>query len=209
MVTRDCQAKIAKTTIRLFKSYFVLYAREKNRFGITWGNEINTFFNKPSISRNSWFPKNYQNVVTLWSSRCKWVSFFIGTDLKIFGITSLAHQWMLCSEWVPSESESKQLIKTSYFSICNPHHPSPSINVLWSKKLSVCKKQIHQDIFNLLQLLPWLKYYSSIHNVYFSRETSESGEKYAQIKHCLRVKTVQNSSKEIYCLILMWEHNRA
>ncbi len=30
-----------------------------------------------------------------------------------FSITSLAHQWILCSEWVPSEWESKQLIKTS------------------------------------------------------------------------------------------------
>ncbi len=29
-----------------------------------------------------------------------------------FSITSLAHQWILCSEWVPSESESKQLIET-------------------------------------------------------------------------------------------------
>ncbi len=27
--------------------------------------------------------------------------------------TSLAHQWILCSEWVPSEWESKQLINTS------------------------------------------------------------------------------------------------
>ncbi len=28
-------------------------------------------------------------------------------------LASLAHQWILCSEWVPSESESKQLLKTS------------------------------------------------------------------------------------------------
>ncbi len=27
-------------------------------------------------------------------------------------ITSHAHQWILCSEWVPSEGESKQLTKT-------------------------------------------------------------------------------------------------
>ncbi len=32
---------------------------------------------------------------------------------RICSITSLAHQWTLCSEWVPSEWESKQLIKTS------------------------------------------------------------------------------------------------
>ncbi len=40
--------------------------------------------------------------------------------LEKCSIRSLAHQWMLCSEWVPSEWESKQLIKTSqsqsYFS---------------------------------------------------------------------------------------------
>ncbi len=29
--------------------------------------------------------------------------FLIGTDLEKLIITSLAHQWILCSEWVPSE----------------------------------------------------------------------------------------------------------
>ncbi len=37
----------------------------------------------------------------------------IRTDLEKISITSLAQQWILCSEWVPSEWESKQLIKTS------------------------------------------------------------------------------------------------
>ncbi len=36
-----------------------------------------------------------------------------GTDLEKFSIPSQAHQWIFCSEWVPSEWESKQLIKTS------------------------------------------------------------------------------------------------
>ncbi len=45
--------------------------------------------------------------------RCRWVCFFIKTDLEKFSITSLAHQWILCSEWVPSKWESKQLIKTA------------------------------------------------------------------------------------------------
>ncbi len=45
--------------------------------------------------------------------RFRWVCFFMRTDLEKYSITSLAHQWMLCSEWVPSEWESKQLIKTS------------------------------------------------------------------------------------------------
>ncbi len=40
-----------------------------------------------------------------------WVCFFIRTDLESFGIISLAHQWILFSKWVPSDWESKQLIK--------------------------------------------------------------------------------------------------
>ncbi len=38
----------------------------------------------------------------------------IRTDFQKCIITSLAYQWKLCSEWVPSEWESKQLIKTSH-----------------------------------------------------------------------------------------------
>ncbi len=37
---------------------------------------------------------------------------------------------------------------------------------------------------------------------------SESGVKYAEIKHRLQAKTVQNSSKQICVWILMWEDNR-
>ncbi len=35
--------------------------------------------------------------------KCRWVCFFIRTDLEKFSITALAQQWILCSEWVPSE----------------------------------------------------------------------------------------------------------
>ncbi len=38
---------------------------------------------------------------------------FSSSDLEKCSIASLAQQWMLCSEWVPSEWESKQLINTS------------------------------------------------------------------------------------------------
>ncbi len=37
----------------------------------------------------------------------------MGTDLEKCSITLLAHQWILCSEWVPPKGEPKQLIKTS------------------------------------------------------------------------------------------------
>ncbi len=52
----------------------------------------------------------------------------------------------------------------------NPHH------FLWSEKLHVCKKQIHQDVFNF-KLSCLVKY---VHDIAFSSEnvaSSESGEK--------------------------------
>ncbi len=63
--------------------------------------------------------------------------FFSSTNLEKFSIKSFVQQWILCSEWVPSKRESKQLIKKI---TSNPHHSSPSINVLRSKKLHVYKK---------------------------------------------------------------------
>ncbi len=35
--------------------------------------------------------------------RCRLLCFFIGTDWEKFSIISLAHQWILCGEWVPSK----------------------------------------------------------------------------------------------------------
>ncbi len=40
------------------------------------------------------------------------LNLFIHVDLEKCSIALLAHQWVLSSEWVPSEWESKQLIKT-------------------------------------------------------------------------------------------------
>ncbi len=45
--------------------------------------------------------------------RCRRGAFLIRTDMEKVIIASLAHQWIICSEWVPSEWESKQLLKTS------------------------------------------------------------------------------------------------
>ncbi len=100
---------------------------------------------KGVLYRNS-SPKN-ENALNIYPLSghlgCRWVCFFTGTDLEKYSMTSLAHQWILCSEWVPSEWESKQLIKTSQWYTSNPHHSSPSINLLWIEKLCVCKKQLH------------------------------------------------------------------
>ncbi len=56
--------------------------------------------------------------------RCRGVS---SSDLEKCSIISLAQQWMLCSEWVPSEWESKQLIKTSQ--LYTPVHQLTSCEV--------------------------------------------------------------------------------
>ncbi len=56
------------------------------------------------------------------------------TDLEKFSITSLAHQWILCSEWVPSEWETKQLIKK--------HHNNPQV----THKTPVHQLKVHQAI---------------------------------------------------------------
>ncbi len=63
--------------------------------------------------------------------RFRWV-----LDLEIWrkcSIPSLAHQWILWSEWVPSEWESKQLIKTSQKSRSNTHHSTPvhQLRMVW------------------------------------------------------------------------------
>ncbi len=62
------------------------------------------------------------------------VDFSIGTDLEKFCITTLAHEWILCSEWVPSEWV-QTADKNNDF--------SQSLNSLWSEKPCFCKKRIH------------------------------------------------------------------
>ncbi len=99
-------------------------------------------------------------------------------------------------KWVPLELDFKQLIKKSQSSR-NQHISSSSSNISWSEKLQVCKKLNK----SLRHFYFWLKYELSIHNIALSSEkgiVSESGEKYAQIKHSfVKVQTVQNSSKQI------------
>ncbi len=78
-------------------------------------NTNETNLNMQYIFLKNSSPKN-ENLLQMYSpsdhSRCRWVSFFIWTDLEKFSITTIAHQCN-CSEWVPSEWEFKQLIKTS------------------------------------------------------------------------------------------------
>ncbi len=94
-------------------------------------------------------------------------------------ITSLAHQWILCNEWLPSEwvrMADKNIII---------HTKSTQIQSKWNKS----------NIF-LPSLFPSK---NPISITAFSSEKvvlSESREKYAQIEHRLQAKTVQNSSKK-------------
>ncbi len=96
---------------------------------------------------------------------CRWVCLFFRTDLEKCSITSLAHQWMLCSEWVPSEWESKQMIKTLQSSTSNPHHSRTSVNVLWSQKLKLANPSLRRFSFK------WVLFDKIwVHNNAFSSE---------------------------------------
>ncbi len=75
--------------------------------------------------------------------------------IKIFNIvlilsyTSLGQHWIFWSEWVPSERESKQLMKNCN----NSHHSSPSINIhnglwiFWTEEM-VLNLNVLMDLFN-------------------------------------------------------------
>ncbi len=60
------------------------------------------------------------------------MSLFPHSDLENFSITSFSQQWILLSEWVPSQQESTS----------NPHNSSPSINIMRSEKLFEINKSI-------------------------------------------------------------------
>ncbi len=109
--------------------------------------------------------------------RYRWIC-FIGLYLEKCGVTSFAVNGCHQNE-SPLQTADKNLTS-------NPHDSNPSDSILWSLKLC-----IHQDDFNFR---PFLRY-EKIH-IAFSRKKvvlSESGEKYAQIKHCLQDKIVQIS----------------
>ncbi len=118
--------------------------------------------------------------------RCKCVYFFFGTDLEKF----------ICSEWVPSEWEFKQL----------KHHKaidSTPVHKITSCEAKSCMFVTYKSIINDINfkslflakiwvLYPWFAFSSKKKNKVI---LSESGEKHAQIKYCLQVKTVQKPSK--------------
>ncbi len=88
-------------------------------------------------------------------------------DLERFSITSLAHQWLICSEWVLRESE--QLIKNYN----NPQEITKTLVIssreVWSENLHVCKKQIIITIIvpDKVTFLKRLCIYNNIQYVYW------------------------------------------
>ncbi len=104
--------------------------------------------------------------------RCRWVCFFMVTDMERSSAVNGCRQ---------NESPS-----------INPHHSSLSVNILWSEKLHVCRKQIHHEGILTLKCCFWPKYESIIHYTSFSAKVtlSDSVERYAQRKHHLKANTV-------------------
>ncbi len=78
---------------------------------IRWGSKVKATNENASFFSFFYSSPRNENVLRMYllsgHPRRRWVC------LEFFSITSLAHQRILCSEWVPSEWESKQLIKTS------------------------------------------------------------------------------------------------
>ncbi len=94
--------------------------------------------------------------------------FVSSSDLEKCSIPSLAHQWILCSEWVPSEWESKQLIKTTVI------HTTP-VHQFTSCKVKSCMFVRNKPIIKMFltsNCCFWLKYESSIHNITYYPENN-------------------------------------
>ncbi len=87
---------------------------------------LKEWFNKKMYLLKMYSPSGHPRCMSL---------FLIRTDLEKCSITPLAHKWILCSGWVPSEWEFKWLIKTSQQSTSNAYYSSSSINELWREKL--------------------------------------------------------------------------
>ncbi len=62
-------------------------------------------------------PKN-ENVLKMYSTSghliCRWVCFFMRTNMEKYSSTSLAHQWILCMEWVPSDPLVSKYVMLNY-----------------------------------------------------------------------------------------------
>ncbi len=89
------------------KRYFlVLRERQGQRKGIGDPNKLFCTLNYYKLENIS--PKNY-SLLKKYILKIQ-MSLFLGANLDKFSILSLAHQWIICSEWVPSEWESHSCV---------------------------------------------------------------------------------------------------
>ncbi len=121
--------------------------------------------------------------------RYRQVYFFIGTDL-----TEKLHHLL-------TNGCHRMRVQRADKNITIIQKVTDTTPVLWSKKLLVCNKQIH-DVFCNFKPVLLAKMWFLIHKIANIpvKILSESGEKYAQIKHWL-AKTVQGSIVIDYGLI--------
>ncbi len=127
-----------------------------------------------------------ENVLTLRPSKMYMRCLFIRTDLDKFSITSLVPlQWM---------GAVRMRVQTADKNITKIH---TTLHQLMSK-LRVWHFSLPSEI-------------SSVHNMTFSCEkvtSSESEDKYSQMKHRLQKRNPSKTLPNKCWLILMWKHNR-
>ncbi len=133
------------------------------------------------------------------------------SDLEKIIFPSLAHQWILWSEWVPSEWESKQLIKTSQVIHITPVHQlmscedkscmfgkNKSIKIFFLTKIWVC---------NPKQCFLWWKKWSDLNQkrnlhrssiVYKPKQSKTSLNKYVAGFWCERQQEMDFHCRKCY-----------
>ncbi len=100
-------------------------------------------------------------------------------------------EWMLCSEWVPSEWESKQLIKT-----LQVIHTTPFYQLPYEVKSCVCKKNVIRVRRFHLNCCFWLKYEQK--HLFLQWKQVLSCLIWEKIMHIFAPFTSKNSSKQIW-----------
>ncbi len=84
---------------------------------------------------DTWTFTIWQHWILYTKMKMYYVDEVVPSSEQIWRNNNSIMEWILCSEWVASEWESKQMIN-------NPHNSNPSINTLWSEKLWVWNKFI-------------------------------------------------------------------
>ncbi len=100
------------------------------------------------------------------------ICWYFLSDLEKCWIASLAHQWILCSEWVPSEWESKQLIKTSQVTHTTPVHQLMSYEA--KSRMFVRNKSINKACLTSNHLFQLKLFLRCLMCAYFSPDSDET-----------------------------------